>query len=440
MKNGLHRRWSLLPGSQRILLRGSAGSLLVKGSSLIALFGLHVLLAKLLGVSEYGSYNYAMSWVNVLMVVGLLGEDTAAVKYFPRYQVAERWDLLRGFLRRSVQVTTGMSLIVVVVFLALVPRLAGSGAAAQSPFYWFAASGLLVLVALETLFSASLRGFKEIVWSLAPGQLGRPLLLAAFLLLAFRFGGRRIDATEALSGHILAACFSVSALWLLLRRRLPARSRTARPSYLTREWLVVSVPMLLIASFNVLLGRLDVLMIGALTDARQTGVYAAASQIARLVTMGLMSVGMIAAPYFSELSSRNEHEELRRTLRLSARVALGISFPIFLIVTLGTTRVLGLFGEGYLSGALVLKLLACSQLVNVLAGPAGYLMVMTGHQVPAAGILGGSALIHLLLNVLLIPRMGIMGAATATAFSTLLWNVLMVGFCARSLGQRTTAF
>ena len=54
-------------------------------------------------------------------------------------------------------------------------------------------------------------------------------------------------------------------------------------------------------------------------------------------------------------------------------------------------------------------------LVNSFVGPAGFLMMMTGHHREAALILAMAALLQIVMNAILIPRYGLIGAATATA-------------------------
>jgi O-antigen/teichoic acid export membrane protein len=65
-------------------------------------------------------------------------------------------------------------------------------------------------------------------------------------------------------------------------------------------------------------------------------------------------------------------------------------------------------------------------------------MVMTGHQVRAAYINGAAVTANVVLNLILIPRYGIEGAAFSTAFSIVLWNVWMLVFVHRRLGIRST--
>lgn len=66
-------------------------------------------------------------------------------------------------------------------------------------------------------------------------------------------------------------------------------------------------------------------------------------------------------------------------------------------------------------------------------------MTMTGHQKEATRVIGGSAVLNILLNACLIPIWDIQGAAIATAVTTATWNVVLTFFVWQRLGLRATA-
>ena len=78
--------------------------------------------------------------------------------------------------------------------------------------------------------------------------------------------------------------------------------------------------------------------------------------------------------------------------------------------------------------------------VSALSGSVGFLMVMTKHQKEASVIITVSAVLNVVLNVLLIPRLGLVGAAVSTAATTVLWNLIMLVFVQRRLNINSTVF
>ena len=93
-------------------------------------------------------------------------------------------------------------------------------------------------------------------------------------------------------------------------------------------------------------------------------------------------------------------------------------------------------GDEFVVARWALVALVLGQLVNVGAGSVGYLLIMTGHQIPCARVFFASAVVNVILNAIAIPRFGILGAAIATAFSMMLWNVWLHRLVVKHLNVR----
>jgi O-antigen/teichoic acid export membrane protein len=99
---------------------------------------------------------------------------------------------------------------------------------------------------------------------------------------------------------------------------------------------------------------------------------------------------------------------------------------------------LNLFGENYLSGRSALFILCVGQLVNAATGSVGVLLNMTGHERAMVISVGMSAGLNICLNIFLIPRWGIDGAAVATIISLTFVNLVKVRWAYRYLGINVT--
>ncbi len=87
--------------------------------------------------------------------------------------------------------------------------------------------------------------------------------------------------------------------------------------------------------------------------------------------------------------------------------------------------ILSIFGAEFVVASWELKILVLGQLIDVLCGSVGYLMIMTGHQNQSFMVSGCCVLINLVLNAIAIPLLGTLGAAIATAFTLIVWNIWM---------------
>ena len=137
---------------------------------------------------------------------------------------------------------------------------------------------------------------------------------------------------------------------------------------------------------------------------------------------------MISAPKFSELFWSNDMEGLRRVVRMTSRVLFWSAAPILIALLVAPTFWLGLFGEEFRGSYLVLILLAIGQFVNAASGSVGCFLNMTGNHKVLGRITVAAILLNIVLNALLIPPFGIIGAAFATMTTLILWNLTGVVF------------
>jgi O-antigen/teichoic acid export membrane protein len=142
----------------------------------------------------------------------------------------------------------------------------------------------------------------------------------------------------------------------------------------------------------------------------------------------------IAAPLIAELWSTGRRAELQRLATFAARCVFAATALLVLLLAALGRPTLALFGDGFPAGYGPLLVLAAGQATSALVGSVGLLLSMTGHQKEAARIMLAAALANVVLNALLIPRFGLLGAAVATAATTAAWNLAMLVRVVRTLG------
>jgi O-antigen/teichoic acid export membrane protein len=199
----------------------------------------------------------------------------------------------------------------------------------------------------------------------------------------------------------------------MLWRRLPDAVRSAAPSREARMWLRVSAPLILVALFNELTARADVLLIGLYLRPDDVAVYNAASRTASLVEFVMTATMALSAPRFATLHAENDHAGLQRQLTQVVQLTVWPTVALGLMLAALGPWVMGLFGRGFAAGAGALAILAFAKVLFAARAPATSLLTMTGHQDLAAVVYGGSAALNVALNLVLIPLAGVEGAALA---------------------------
>lgn len=423
-------------GVGAIFARGASGAFAGKVLGMGLGFLLQIVMARTLGVDEFGYYMYALAWVSIAMMLALLGYDTALMRFVAHYQAAGEWGKLRGVLRHAARRVLAAGVLIALLACALVWLLKDRLEPGLAPVL-LAATPLIPLFALSSLRQSALRGYRQVFRAELPDSVVRPVLIMALVGIWWGMQGT-ILATQAMLIQLAAAgaAFALGGWWLY--RATPSGVHATVPEY-DREWTRVALPMLMIAGLHLVLKQTDVVMIGAMTGAREAGIYAAMVRLADLAVFGLTAANAIAAPLISELHAAGRKAELQRLLTLSSRVVLLFTLAVSVVLVIGGKWIAGLFGQEFVAGLDALWILLAAQAVNAATGPVGYLMTMTGHQNQALVIQGGAALINVVLNLLLIPAYGMAGAAIATASAIVFWNVIMFVYVHRQLGLRSLA-
>ena len=202
-------------------------------------------------------------------------------------------------------------------------------------------------------------------------------------------------------------------------------------------WLRVAAPLLLIDVFMVVLNYADILMVGMFLDPASVAFYVAASRTAGMVTFFTASIGALTGPRIAELNSQGRLDEVQELLRgITPWIAIPATLAALFLIASGPF-VLPLFGEGFEVAWPALIILSVGNLVFCVNGPASLLLTMTGHQDMTAKVYAVAAVANVLLNAILIPRLGLSGAAIATAVSLATMSSVLVVLARRTLSIRT---
>ena len=400
---------------------------------------LQVFLARILGTESYGKYTYVLAIFLFLMPIMMLGLDQTVLRYLPSYMKRNEWGLALGFLRRSSQVLLSTSTLFgfSIALLMWACRHVIGEELAQAAIIL---SVSLPLVLYQQFQLARLKAFKKPILSQVLNQVLRPLLMVAVFSIVVFLWRMSPSAPLAMSAYVVAAMPIVLFGILYLQRLQKEYGLGARLEHRSKEWFGVGVQVMLIASLVAVLNYSDTIILGWIAGTDIVGIYTAAARSAGLIAFGMTAVSIVIAPLVSELYSVGRKADLQRTVTTGAMCVLIVSLPVFLMLIFGGRWVLNLFGLEFYSGYQQLIILSCGQIVSVLCGSAGLLMIMTGRQKELAYITAVSALLSIVLSAGLIPAYGANGAAIAKALTTSAWNIILAFRIYKSLQVDPTVF
>lgn len=425
-------------GVGAVLVRGASGSAGINAAGGVLALLAQLILARQLGVTGFGHFVYAFTWVIVLSQLCRLGFQNSLVRFTAAYRTDGDWAGLSGLARRSFQLTLAAGVLAAGGLWAATAALTGRMAEGLAETFAVAAV-LVVPLALLGAVEGLLRGHRQPVRALVPARVVIPGGVIVLLAAAAVMGGP--GSAPAAMGLMLVAAGAGLALGLYwCVRTLREASAAAEPTYRTAYWLRVSIPILAMTGLNMLMKQTDTLMLGALADSTAAGLYFPVARLTDVVLMGALSINAILGPLISELHTSGERGRLQRVLRGSTTAAFALTLAAVVVVWLAGEWILGLFGPAFPAGYPALMVLLGAQIVHGLCGPVALILTMTGHQDRAALVLVVTTAINALMNAALIPAYGLMGAATATAISIAFWNVWMAFEVVRRDGLDPTVF
>ncbi|MFV0268565.1 MAG: flippase [Draconibacterium sp.] len=177
-------------------------------------------------------------------------------------------------------------------------------------------------------------------------------------------------------------------------------------------------------SVGLLLTKMDSFMIGYFNGPEDIGKYAIVQLTVPVIVIFNSSFNKLLGPTIAEFAAENNHQGMAASIKQHGRwMAIG-SFPLFLIFAAFGKDLLLVFGKDFSLPTATITILAGGQLVTALFSSSGFLLSLTNKYKFEFPILLTALLQNIILNYLLIPKFGIIGAAGATLASLFTANII----------------
>ncbi len=401
-------------GSDSSLVRRLAGAaFLIRVISAAIAFVSQILLARWMGGFEFGIYVYAWTWV--LLIGGMvdLGLGSAAQRLIPEYTEHKQFALLRGFIGGSRWLGFAIATIVALVGAAAVTMLAPHiDPKTIIPLYLSCAA--LPIFGLGQVQSGIARSYNWVNLGLTPVYIQRQLVLLALIGCAYALGMPTDAITATLVGIVALWGVTLGQL-LVLNRRLSTVVENGPRAFAVHPWLMTAMPIFVVEAFYLLLTYSDIIVLQQYRPPNEVAIYYAAAKTLSLVAFIYFSVAQTIAHKFAEYHVTGDRKRLAAFLRQSVRLTFWPSLGSLLVLLALGRPLLRLFGHDFVSGYYLMFIIAVGLLARASVGPAERLLNMLGERRSCALVYASSFAISLVLCVLLIPRLGLAGAATATS-------------------------
>ncbi|MDY0002877.1 MAG: polysaccharide biosynthesis C-terminal domain-containing protein [Polyangia bacterium] len=272
----------------------------------------------------------------------------------------------------------------------------------------------LPFMVIPVLVVAATKAHLTMAWDALLHGFLPPILLSAFALV-FHFMGLELDGL--LYAHVLAhAVVTLVSLVVFGRLFSYARLFAAVKGFRFFGGLFTfAVPQNLNMTFSTFITNVDVLMLTYFGFKPELILYyGMGAQIARNVRQVKLSVSGAYSPLIARHHARGDISAMNRAFSMVSRWATMVGLPVALLCAIFRQDLIGLFHGSFTVDPLFMLILLLPPILSCTFGIAGNIVVMTGHSmwnlVNSLFVAG----LNTLLNYLMIPYWGLMGAAAAT--------------------------
>jgi O-antigen/teichoic acid export membrane protein len=388
-----------------------------------------IVLARLLQPEEYGLLYLSISLFAVATLIGKLGLGKSAARYITEYeehdagQIPHIVETAAGIFA----VTMGLVVLGLVLFHAQLAAIFGDG---DLEILLLIGAVYVVTSGVVNSGRRLCQGFKRIEWAAwvkLADAIVRPIAAIGLVLAG-------LGVVGALAGYIISSVIAALLVTALVYRLYSSIERTDLEAGLRRRIAEYSLPIALTQNSSTVIKRVDVLLIGAFLTPLAVSYYVVSKQIISFIRSPANSLGFAIAPRYSEQIHRGNLDTASRLYgeALTSILLLYVPAAVGLVLVAEPTLTL-VFGPEYSGGVIVLQILTVYLIAQTVSYITSSGLDYLGRAKYRAYAKGATAIGNLVLNVLLIPTIGIAGAAISTAATYAVYVVLNVYLMHREL-------
>ena len=406
-------------------LRYSASNAL----ALLAGFISFPILTRLLDNTQFGILRYYETFMLIGVALIKFGAPHAIVRLYP-YDDPQR---VREFGTNNVLLPLMISGALWLIGAIVLAIWTVERHTAFNPIFWSAVVITPMLAAsaiVQSVMRASERSDIVMASRMVSRLLELVLVLAAVMLL-------QQSALAVYGGKILATVLLLAWLFYWLRRNVTF-ARDAVDFRALGAGLIYGLPLMAHELTYAVLSNIDRVLIKELTgDFAMAGIYTIGWSLAMQVNL---FIDATLSEAFIPVANREYETGGSGAVReLKSRVLVPMTYAVVAIAALvlvtGKDLIVALSGPSKAASGEVFVVLGITVSLSALVGISSFGLLLKKRTMLVLMITVGTTLLNVAMNLLLIPRMGYMGAAWAAAISYAAMSAAQFALCPKGLAQ-----
>ena len=386
--------------------------------NMFLIFVISILLARHLGASDLGLYRLAYTFYGVATMIGALGIPVAVIKYVAEYKDDEV--NLNKIVSSGIITSLIVGVAISIIIYLLSQTLAGLFKMPQIEGLLELLSPVFPFVLVNSILFGTLNGLREMERYAIALILQQSLITASTIILIYYGFG--------VSGAIISIVVSSIGISAYLIYSCRGHFHLIIDEYLktTKKLTSFGTKMFGANLINLINLQADIVFLGYFLTAANVGYYSAATGLSKFFLVIPQAIQTVSYPATSEYWAKKNILGLQKMLDKSMKYSAVVLMPAGLAISFFAEDIVTrIYGQGFQQSALPLQILlmgtvifgvACTSIGGALAG-----INRPDLSLKAAGI---SAAANVVLNIVLIPKFGIDGAAIATCTSLIIMTLI----------------
>jgi len=400
--------------TKQIIFKNAFWIALAIGISKLLKLALIIYIARALGATEYGKFTFALAFISLFVVFQNLGLPNIITREFAREKDKEE------------EFYSLLSLKILLGFATLILILISSFLITSSPdilkIIW-----ILAIFSLISNFSvivyAFFRARQKMEYESWATILEALIAVGVGFFIIFNFP----SITNISYGYLFSAVASLAFVLVIFHFKVfPLKINWQRSVW--RKFLIISWPLALASLFGTIYVYIDSVMMGYLGQITQTGWYNAASKVALFTTV---PVAIITASFFPLLSKffKESKEKLQDICDYYLELMVLMALPLVVGgIVLAPKIIEFIYGRDFFPSILAFQILIMMAGIIFFSKPLVQILIATNQQKKVFWTTVFGAAVNVILNLILIPRFSLYGAAIATVVTYLLVLLLILIF------------
>lgn len=417
------------------ILTGSFYALLARiGSTGLAMLT-SVIIVRKYGPDVWGVLSIINSFLLLTTIIAVFGTNISILRFIPEHM--SQYSALSAY---QVYKKTQYFVMIASVFICSI-SLYFSDEIAGKIFNKIYLSSLFSLASLFIIFRSladlntnAARGLKMIKTFALMQILPSITMLVSLLGMTVLINSKEVPIYAQFAAWGITALFGI---WIIYRTfKIKICPGDVIKTFPAKRIMGVSFPMFITSISGYFSAGMGTIILGMYRSEVEAGYFAVAVKIATITTFVLAAINTIAAPKFSELYHQNKIDELFYVAKKSTKLIFWTTTPILIcLVLFGHTILKIIFGYEFTTAYIPMILLIIGQFVSSISGSAGVFMNMTGNHKILTSVIILTAIVSILLNLLLIPRFGVTGAAFSGMVCIIFWNMCILIYIKYQFGK-----